>query len=65
MAAGERATRQLTASLPAGIQPLETLNDFGRGQTSLGYLSALPVHERKIDKRLVMDMLEDSARSVR
>jgi len=38
-----------------------SLDDFGQGQTSLGYLSELPIHELKIDKGFVMDMLENDA----
>lgn len=38
-----------------------SLDDFGRGQTSLGYLSELPIHELKIDKGFVMDMLVNDA----
>jgi len=38
-----------------------SLDDFGRGQTSLGYLSALPVHELKIDKSFVLGMLQNPA----
>jgi EAL domain-containing protein (putative c-di-GMP-specific phosphodiesterase class I) len=38
-----------------------SLDDFGIGQTSLGYLSSLPVHELKIDKSFVMDMVANPA----
>jgi diguanylate cyclase (GGDEF)-like protein len=38
-----------------------SLDDFGIGQTSLGYLSALPIHELKIDKSFVIDMLGNPA----
>jgi diguanylate cyclase (GGDEF)-like protein len=38
-----------------------SLDDFGCGQTSLGYLSALRVHELKIDKGFVGDMLVNPA----
>lgn len=36
-----------------------SIDDFGCGQTSLSYLSSLPIHELKIDKSFVLDMLED------
>ena len=47
---------QLTA---AGVTV--SVDDFGIGQTSLGYLSTLPVGELKIDKSFVMDMLDNPA----
>jgi diguanylate cyclase (GGDEF)-like protein len=33
-----------------------SIDDFGQGQTSLGYLSALPIRELKIDRGFVTDM---------
>jgi diguanylate cyclase len=38
-----------------------SIDDFGKGQTSLGYLSELPVHELKIDRIFVWDMLDNPA----
>jgi diguanylate cyclase (GGDEF)-like protein len=38
-----------------------SLDDFGRGQTSLGYLSELTVHELKVDRGFVTDMRENAA----
>jgi predicted signal transduction protein with EAL and GGDEF domain len=53
----ERAGRSLRRLAAAGVRI--SLDDFGRGQTSLGYLSTLPLHEVKIDKSFVLDMLDD------
>ena len=55
----DRAGRSLRQLAAAGVRI--SLDDFGRGQTSLGYLSTLPLHEVKIDKSFVLDMLEDRA----
>jgi len=60
-----RATRVLTglAALGVGI----SMRRLRIGQTSLGFLSSLPVHELKIDKGFVTDMTSDvdTRRSVR
>ncbi len=53
-------SRRVLAELDA-IGVRVSLDDFGIGQTSLGYLSSLPVHELKIDKSFVMDMLANPA----
>jgi diguanylate cyclase (GGDEF)-like protein len=38
-----------------------SLDDFGCGQTSLGYLAALPLNEIKIDRSFIGDMLSNTA----
>jgi diguanylate cyclase (GGDEF)-like protein len=50
----DRAAASLRQLADAGIAI--SIDDFGAGQTSLGYLATLPVHEVKIDKSFVLDM---------
>ncbi|HEX5205316.1 MAG TPA: bifunctional diguanylate cyclase/phosphodiesterase [Actinoplanes sp.] len=38
-----------------------SIDDFGQGQTSLGYLSRLPLHELKIDRSFVTDLADNPA----
>jgi EAL domain-containing protein (putative c-di-GMP-specific phosphodiesterase class I) len=54
-----RAATVLARLDAAGVRV--SIDDFGKGQTSLGSLSALPVHELKIDKSFVADMLSNPA----
>jgi diguanylate cyclase (GGDEF)-like protein len=49
-----RAVQQLEKIGAAGMQV--SIDDFGVGQTSLSYLSSLPVSELKIDRSFVTDM---------
>jgi EAL domain-containing protein (putative c-di-GMP-specific phosphodiesterase class I) len=51
----EHAATVLAKLAASGVKA--SLDDFGRGQTSLGYLSQLPIDELKIDKSFVVDML--------
>jgi diguanylate cyclase (GGDEF)-like protein len=50
--------RELSA---AGVSV--SLDDFGRGQTSLAYLSALPLDELKVDRSFVGDLVDNPAHS--
>lgn len=54
-----RAERILTELHHAGVRV--SLDDFGCGQTSLGYLATLPVNELKIDRTFIADMLVNPA----
>ncbi|MGX7680073.1 putative bifunctional diguanylate cyclase/phosphodiesterase [Jatrophihabitans sp. DSM 45814] len=51
------AARLLAELHAAGIRI--SIDDFGAGQTSLGYLATLPISELKIDKTFVLSMLTD------
>jgi EAL domain-containing protein (putative c-di-GMP-specific phosphodiesterase class I) len=55
----DRGTAVLERLSSAGV-PI-SLDDFGQGQTSLGFLSRLPLRELKIDRAFVTDMLQDAA----
>jgi diguanylate cyclase (GGDEF)-like protein len=54
-----RAAAVLEQLSMAGVRI--SLDDFGRGQTSLAYLSTLPLDELKIDRSFVLDMLTNPA----
>jgi diguanylate cyclase (GGDEF)-like protein len=53
-----RSARTLNQLHENGIRI--SIDDFGAGQTSLGYLAMLPVTELKIDKSFVLSMLTDN-----
>jgi EAL domain-containing protein (putative c-di-GMP-specific phosphodiesterase class I) len=54
-----RAAAVLAELAAAGVRV--SLDDFGSGQTSLGHLSSLPLHELKVDRSFVTDMLDSPA----
>jgi diguanylate cyclase (GGDEF)-like protein len=57
MADPARASRTLVELTRAGLRI--SIDDFGAGHTSLGYLATLPITELKIDKAFVLSMLTD------
>jgi diguanylate cyclase len=57
MADPVRASRTLVELNRAGLRI--SIDDFGAGHTSLGYLATLPITELKIDKAFVLSMLND------
>jgi EAL domain-containing protein (putative c-di-GMP-specific phosphodiesterase class I) len=59
MADPERAAFSLAELSAAGIKL--SIDDFGVGQTSLSYLSSLPISELKIDRIFVTDMNQNFA----
>ncbi len=57
MADPARAARTLVELSRAGLRI--SIDDFGAGHTSLGYLATLPITELKIDKAFVQSMVHD------
>jgi EAL domain-containing protein (putative c-di-GMP-specific phosphodiesterase class I) len=55
----ERAGTILSELASAGIRI--SIDDFGRGHTSIAYLSELPISELKIDRSFVTDMCQNVA----
>ncbi|MDH2415603.1 bifunctional diguanylate cyclase/phosphodiesterase [Nocardioides sp. CER19] len=56
-----RARAILSTLDQAGVHV--SIDDFGQGQTSLGYLSDLPIRELKIDRGFITGMTGDQART--
>ena len=59
MADPERAASALAELSSAGVHL--SIDDFGVGQTSLSYLSSLPISELKIDRMFITDMKQNYA----
>ena len=57
----QRARVVLAALDQAGV--LVSIDDFGQGQTALGYLADLPIRELKVDRGFVTGMADDRARA--
>ena len=56
-----RARSVLEQLAQAGVHV--SIDDFGQGQTSLGYLADLPISELKIDRAFVTGMANDRVRT--
>ena len=57
MADPERGREILTRLSAMGVRL--SIDDFGRGSSSLSHIKRLPVHEIKIDRRFIIDMQHD------
>lgn len=62
MADPDRAKAIMESLTQKGVRV--SIDDFGTGYSSLGYLKKLPVHELKIDRSFVTDMMDSESDSV-